>query len=82
MSRFESFSFLAFNFCASVAVIFVNKLIFVSFRFNFTTLLTAIHYIMTLLGLELLAACRCTREGLAYHAASAAPLCCRRHCAR
>lgn len=57
MSRFESFSFLAFNFCASVAVIFVNKLIFVSFRFNFTTLLTAIHYIMTLLGLELLAAC-------------------------
>ena len=49
-------SFLAFNFVSSVVVIFVNKWLFVSFKFHFTTLLTAIHYLITLLGLELIAA--------------------------
>ena len=32
-------------------------MIFSSFRFQYTTFLTALHYIVTLCGLELLAAC-------------------------
>jgi len=47
---------LLFNFVASVATIFVNKLVFESFKFRFTTALTAMHYVVTLLGLEILAA--------------------------
>ena len=47
---------LLFNFVASVATIFVNKLVFESFKFRFTTALTAMHYVVTLLGLEMLAA--------------------------
>ena len=47
---------LAFNFAASVGIIFVNKTIFATMKFRFTTLLTALHYIITLLGLEVLAA--------------------------
>ena len=47
---------LLFNFVCSVAVIFVNKLVFESFKFRFTTMLTVMHYVVTLVGLEILAA--------------------------
>ena len=50
-------SYLLFNFSASVGVIFVNKALFSTMHFKFTTLLTALHYVVTLGGLELLAAC-------------------------
>ena len=49
-------AFLAFNFVSSVGVIFINKHIFTAFDFPFTTLLTAMHYVVTLIGLEILAA--------------------------
>ena len=48
---------LAFNFTASVGIIFINKAIFATMKFKFTTLLTAMHYVVTLIGLEVLAAC-------------------------
>jgi solute carrier family 35 protein E3 len=47
--------FLLFNFCSSIAVIFINKSIFIAFKFEFTTALTALHYVVTLAGLEALA---------------------------
>ena len=53
----EHATYLAFNFTASVGVIFVNKMLFATVKFKFTTLLTALHYVITLGGLELLAAC-------------------------
>ena len=52
----EHATILAFNFAASVAVIFINKLLFTSFAFRYTTLLTALHYVVTIIGLEILAA--------------------------
>jgi solute carrier family 35 protein E3 len=53
--QLEHALFLAFNFVSSVGVIFINKAIFSAFRFRYTTLLTAIHYVVTLAGLEFLA---------------------------
>ena len=47
---------LAFNFAASVGIIFINKAIFSSIHFRHTTFLTALHYVVTSLGLEVLAA--------------------------
>lgn len=47
---------LLFNFCASLAIIFINKLLFESFRFPFATFLTLTHYIIQMIGLEVLAA--------------------------
>ena len=49
---------LAFNFVSSLAIIFVNKFLFESFRFRWTTALTLAHYLVNLAGLELLAAAR------------------------
>ena len=46
---------LAFNFCAAVGIIFINKTIFSHMQFKFTTMLTAMHYVVTMVGLELLA---------------------------
>ncbi len=46
---------LAFNFAASVGIIFINKGIFATLKFRYTTFLTAMHYMVTLLGLEILA---------------------------
>ena len=46
---------LAFNFAASVGIIFINKAIFATVKFRFTTMLTAMHYVVTLAGLECLA---------------------------
>ena len=47
---------LVFNFAASVGIIFINKAIFATMKFRYTTILTALHYIITLAGLEVLAA--------------------------
>ena len=44
---------LAFNFAASVGIIFINKGIFATLKFRYTTFLTAMHYMVTLLGLEI-----------------------------
>jgi len=52
----DSTLYLAFNFVASVAVIFTNKLIFSSVKFKFTTILTVFHYAVNVAGLEVLAA--------------------------
>lgn len=51
----ENVAQLAFNFAASVGIIFVNKLIFESFQFKFTTMMTVLHYLVTIAGLEILA---------------------------
>lgn len=56
-TQLEYASYLVFNFVASVGVIFVNKHIFTAFSFEYTTLLTAMHYVVTLVGLEILASC-------------------------
>jgi drug/metabolite transporter (DMT)-like permease len=56
MTIFRHASYLAFNFACTVIIVFVNKAIFASFHFRFTTALTAMHYIVTLMGLEFLAA--------------------------
>ena len=46
---------LVFNFASSVLIIFVNKSLFSGgLRFEFTCALTAMHYVVNLLGLELL----------------------------
>lgn len=46
---------LAYNFCAAVGVIFVNKAVFAHVHFSFSVALTLLHYAFTLIGLELLA---------------------------
>ena len=52
---FSDAAYLTFNFAASVGIIFINKAIFESFQFKHTTVLTALHYLITLAGLEVLA---------------------------
>ena len=47
---------LSFNFASSVGIIFINKMLFSTMKFRFTTFLTALHYVITMLGLEVLAA--------------------------
>lgn len=54
LARNEAVLYLSFNFLASVGIIFINKLLFESFKFRFTTFLTAVHYVVTLAGLEIL----------------------------
>jgi len=50
--------YLGFNFCSSVLIIFVNKSLFSGgLRFEFTCTLTVLHYVVNLLGLELLRLC-------------------------
>ena len=44
--------YLAFNFAASVAVIFLGKLVMSGLDFKFSCALTALHYIATTIGLE------------------------------
>lgn len=56
MSTLTHATYLAFNFMCTVAIVFINKAIFASFQFRYTTALTALHYVITLLGLEVLAA--------------------------
>lgn len=46
---------LSFNVAASVGIIFINKALFATMRFRFTTVLTALHYVITMIGLEALA---------------------------
>ena len=55
MTTVRHAGYLFFNFACTVVIVLVNKAIFASFRFRFTTALTAMHYIVTLVGLELLA---------------------------
>ena len=55
MTTVRHAGYLFFNFACTAVIVFVNKAIFASFRFRFTTALTAMHYIVTLVGLELLA---------------------------
>ena len=49
--------YLAFNFVASIAVIFASKLVMSGLQFEFSCLLTAMHYMATTAGLELLRLC-------------------------
>ena len=50
--------YLGFNFASSVIIIFVNKSLFSGgLRFEFTCALTVLHYVVNLLGLELLRLC-------------------------
>ena len=53
-SNLASASYLASNFAAATGVIFLGKLIMSGLQFNFTCLLTAIHYTMTMVVLEIL----------------------------
>ena len=55
--QYQDALYLVFNFAASVGIIFINKLLFATVKFQYTTFLTALHYVVTLVGLELLAAC-------------------------
>lgn len=48
--------YLVFNFGSSVGIIFVNKALFASVHFSFTTALTAMHYVVNCVGLALLGA--------------------------
>jgi solute carrier family 35 protein E3 len=47
---------MALNFCTSVGIITVNKYVFKYYGFNYSTLLTGIHFIFTFVGLILCAA--------------------------
>ena len=42
---------MALNFCTSVGIITVNKYVFKYYGFNYSTLLTGIHFIFTFIGL-------------------------------
>jgi len=50
----KTVGFMAFNFCSSVSIIVVNKKVFVD-GFQFGTFLTVIHFVITFLGLNILA---------------------------
>ena len=68
--------YLGFNFASSVVIIFVNKSLFSGgLRFEFTCALTVLHYVVNLLGLELLRLCG-AYEASAY-AAHTLPCVCR-----
>merc|ERR1719461_127715 len=45
---------MALNFCSAVGIIFVNKIIFKQYDFQYATFLTACHFVMTFFGLILL----------------------------
>lgn len=40
-----------FNFASSVGIITLNKIVFQSYKFNFPTFLTGVHFVFTLIGL-------------------------------
>ena len=46
-------AYMAFNFLSSIGIIFVNKLIFKQYKFQFATFVTAMHFVFTWLGLTL-----------------------------
>lgn len=43
--------YMAFNFCSSVMIIGVNKAVFATYHFNYPTLLTGFHFVVTFIGL-------------------------------
>merc|ERR1719410_1753962 len=45
---------MALNFCSAVGIIFVNKIIFKQYDFQYATFLTACHFVMTFFGLIIL----------------------------
>ena len=58
MRTAEAVGYLSFNFGSSVLIIFLNKALFSgSLRFEFTCALTVFHYLVNLLGLEMLHCC-------------------------
>lgn len=58
MRTAEAVAYLAFNFGSSVLIIFLNKALFSgSLRFEFTCALTVFHYLVNLIGLEMLHYC-------------------------
>ena len=46
-------AYMALNFCASVGIININKLVFGTYGFKYSTLLTGVHFIFTFVGLLL-----------------------------
>lgn len=46
-------SWLVLNIAVVVGIVMANKLVFTHFKFNFGTLLTVIHFVVTSVGLEL-----------------------------
>ena len=52
-----SAGYLAFNFASSIAGIFLGKLVMSGLQFEFSCLLTALHYIATTIGLEIMRLC-------------------------
>eukprot|EP01065_Artemidia_motanka_P020485 TRINITY_DN24531_c0_g1_i1.p1 TRINITY_DN24531_c0_g1~~TRINITY_DN24531_c0_g1_i1.p1 ORF type:complete len:332 (+),score=81.91 TRINITY_DN24531_c0_g1_i1:74-1069(+) len=52
--RLRDVGYLAFNFASAVGIVFVNKLCFTRVTFVFPTLLTIMHYLVTLAGASLL----------------------------
>lgn len=52
-----SAGYLAFNFASSIAGIFLGKLVMSGLQFKFSCLLTALHYIATTIGLEIMRLC-------------------------
>ena len=49
--NYATVAYMALNFCASVGIINVNKLVFQQYAFKYSTLLTGIHFIFTFVGL-------------------------------
>jgi len=58
-SMFAVTMYMAFNFFSSVSIIAVNKAVFRTFQYNFPTLLTGFHFVVTFLGL-----CVCNALGM------------------
>ena len=53
-SRMTDISYLAFNFVSTIAVTFINKICFSRIDFGYPAALCNIHFLVTLLGVELL----------------------------
>lgn len=59
VSSAEKTGYMAFNFLSSVGIITVNKVLFKTYGYNFSTLLTGFHFTATVLGLLV-----CNRLGM------------------
>ena len=58
-ASFVTAAYMALNFCASVGIININKLVFGVYGFKYSTLLTGVHFVFTFLGL-----CVCQQLGM------------------
>lgn len=55
MEDFKTFAWMALNVVSSIGIVATNKWVFTTDKFNFGTVLTIIHFVVTTIGLEILA---------------------------